>query len=69
MDAPAAPGAAGGPVAADPVAAARALLGEEAVAWVAALGAAVPRSGDPWLEPVAGMAAPPELDRGWDEPR
>ena len=54
---------------AGPAAAARALLGDEAAAWVAALGAAVPRTGDVWLEPVAGMAAPPELERGWDEPR
>ena len=47
----------------DPVtAAALALAGPDGVAWVVALGAAVPPTDDPWLTPAAGLAVPPELE-------
>lgn len=67
---PAAPGAgqAGGEL--DPVAAAAlALVGPEAAAWVVALGAGVPHTADPWLAPVAGLAVPPELELRPRDPR
>lgn len=55
--------------AADTAAAALAVAGEEGAAWVAELGAAVPREADVWLEPFPGLAAPPELEGAWHEPR
>lgn len=62
-------GAAGGAAAADVTADAVAVAGEEGAAWVAELGAAVPREADPWHEPFPGLAAPPELEGAWREPR
>lgn len=54
----------------DPVAAAALeLVGPEGAAWVAALGAGVPAGEDPWLEPVAGLATPPELELPPRDPR
>lgn len=46
-----------------------ALVGPDGAAWVAALGAAVPPTGDPWLAPTACLAAPPELELLPREPR
>jgi hypothetical protein len=54
----------------DPVtAAALELVGPEGAAWVAALGAGVPPTGDPWLAPSAGLATPPELELPPRDPR
>ena len=45
------------------------VAGDDGAAWVAALGAAVPPSDDPWLAPAAGLAAPPELELPPSDPR
>mgnify|MGYP006268645295 CR=1 FL=1 len=44
-------------------------LSPEDAAWIAGLGAAVPREDDPWLEPLPEMAQPPELEVHPDGPR
>lgn len=46
-----------------------ALAGADGAAWVAALGAGVPPTDDPWLAPAAGLAAPPELELPPRDPR
>lgn len=50
-------------------AAATAADAADGAAWVAALGAAVPPTDDPWLAPAAGLAAPPELELLPRDPR
>ena len=41
----------------------------DGAAWIAALGAAVPPTDDPWLAPAAGLAVPPELELLPRDPR
>ena len=45
------------------------VLSPEDAAWIAGLGADVPREDDPWLEPLPEMAQPPELEVHPDGPR